>query len=110
MISAIIEMQSSSSQESNPLFSIIIWVVWLLYYSILESSKKQATWGKRIVGIKVATEDENSAIGFWNAVGRNISKIFSTLILYIGWFMPIWTKKRQTLHDKMASMIVVRIR
>jgi len=46
-------------------------------------------------------------VSFLQAFGRNLGKILSGLILYIGFFMAIWTDKKQTLHDQMANTYVV---
>jgi len=79
----------------------------MMYFAFAESSNKQATIGKRALGIKVIDLDGNR-ISFINAIGRHISKFFSAFILYIGFLMPLWTKKKQTLHDMMASCVVIK--
>lgn len=40
--------------------------------------------------------------------GRQLSKVISGMILMIGYFMPLWTKDKQALHDMMASTLVVK--
>jgi len=37
-------------------------------------------------------------------------KINGPVILSIGFLMPLWTKKKQALHDLMAGTIVVKDR
>jgi len=80
---------------------------YLLYYPIMESSKLQATWGKKVLGI-IVTDENYQPITFLKALGRNAGKIISSLILYAGYIMALGTEKKQALHDIMASTLVVR--
>lgn len=81
-------------------------LIGILYQSIFECSKFQGTPGKIAVKIKVVNKD-GERVSFIQAFGRNLGKILSGLILYIGFFMAIWTQKKQTLHDLMANTYVV---
>ena len=81
-------------------------LLYILYCSLFECSRYQATPGKRAIGIKV-TNLSGERISFFKAVGRNLAKILSGLIFYFGYFMAIWTPKKQALHDLMANTLVV---
>ena len=81
-------------------------LIGILYQSIFECSKYQGTPGKIAVKIKVVNK-HGDRVSFLQAFGRNLGKILSGLILYIGFFMAIWTDKKQTLHDQMANTYVV---
>ncbi len=81
-------------------------VAWL-YDALLESSYKQATWGKQIMQIKVSDLDGNR-ISFLKATGRHYGKYISLITLCIGYLMMLWTEKKQTLHDMMAGCLVTR--
>lgn len=80
--------------------------VWL-YYAVLESGKWQATLGKRLLKIKV-TDLHGNRISFLTATGRYFAKFLSTLILFIGYVMILFTEKKQGLHDIIAETLVVR--
>lgn len=77
------------------------------YFCGLESSARQATFGKSAVGIKV-TNLNGERISFVNAVGRYFGKIISGIILLIGFLMAAFTEKKQALHDMMAGTLVVK--
>lgn len=79
---------------------------YVLYFSIMESSARQATLGKMAVGIKVGDQNGNR-ISFANALGRYFSKIISAMILYIGFMMVGWDDRKQGLHDKIAGTFVL---
>lgn len=80
---------------------------WWLYYSLFESSKLQATPGKLATGLKVV--DLNyTRISWGRANARYWSKLISAFIIYIGFFMIGWTKRKQGLHDKVAETLVIK--
>jgi uncharacterized RDD family membrane protein YckC len=80
---------------------------WLVYYAAMESSSNQATVGKMALGIQV-TDLEGNRISFGKALGRNLAKILSALIFYIGFIMAAFTAKKQALHDMIAGTLVVK--
>ncbi|HMV10085.1 MAG TPA: RDD family protein [Cyclobacteriaceae bacterium] len=91
--------------DANYLQSIISFVVAVTYFSMMESSERQATIGKMAVGIKVGNEHGNR-ISFGNAVGRYLAKIPSAILLAIGFLMVAWDDRKQGLHDKLADTYV----
>lgn len=78
-----------------------------LYYTLFESSSKQATLGKMALGIKV-TDLNGNRISFGRANARFWSKALSGLILFIGFIMAGFTKRKQALHDIIAKTLVVK--
>lgn len=83
--------------------TIIAW----LYFAIMESSDKGATFGKQALGLRV-TDLDGGRISFGRATGRYFGKILSQIILYIGYIMAGFTEKKQGLHDIVAGCLVVR--
>ncbi|HEU4471509.1 MAG TPA: RDD family protein [Flavisolibacter sp.] len=81
-------------------------IVGWLYYAFQEASPAGATLGKRALNLKVVTEN-GEQLSFGQATGRYFGKIISTIILLIGYLMMLWDEKKQTLHDKMVSAIVI---
>jgi uncharacterized RDD family membrane protein YckC len=77
-----------------------------LYFTLMESSTKQATLGKMALGI-VVVDDQGNRISFARANGRYWSKILSAMFLCIGYIMAGFTAKKQALHDLIASTLVV---
>ena len=85
----------------------ITFVIQVLYFSLMESSKSQATVGKIALGLKVTDADGNK-LDFGKALLRNLGKIVSSMILGIGYIMAGFTEKKQALHDMIASTLVVK--
>ncbi|MGB6429157.1 MAG: RDD family protein [Candidatus Acidiferrales bacterium] len=85
----------------------LIVVVWL-YFAKMESSEKQATIGKKMLGIYV-TDVNGQRLTFGRASGRFFAKIITNLIpAGIGWIMAGFTEKKQALHDMIAGTLVWR--
>ncbi len=95
---------SRGSRGASESLSIVLgW----LYYALLESSKRQATVGKMVLGI-VVTDMNGNRISFSRATGRYFGKILSALILFIGFLMIAFTEKKQGLHDRLAGTLVLK--
>ena len=82
--------------------ALILW----LYFALQESGPKQATIGKRVLGIYVTTEDEQP-LSFAQASIRHFAKYLSSIFL-IGFIMAAFTQKKQGLHDILAHALVLK--
>jgi uncharacterized RDD family membrane protein YckC/Tfp pilus assembly major pilin PilA len=82
-------------------------VLWL-YFAIMESSSKQATLGKIAFGMRVVDLD-GDRISFVRASARFFAKILSALSLAVGFLMAAVTRRKQALHDIVASCLVVNV-
>jgi uncharacterized RDD family membrane protein YckC len=79
-----------------------------LYFAGMESSERQATFGKAAMSVRV-TDLEGRRLSFGHATGRFFSKIISGMIpLAIGYIMAGFTAKKQALHDMIAGTLVLR--
>ncbi len=78
-----------------------------LYQALLMSSGWQATVGQRLLGLRVAGLD-GGRISFARASGRYFASVLSGALLLAGYFMMLFTQRRQTLHDRLAGTVVVR--
>ena len=87
--------------------NIVVIVAAWLYFALMESSSKQATVGKMMIGA-VVTDLDGNRISFGRASGRYFGKFVSGIILGIGYIMAVFTQRKQALHDIMAGCLVVR--
>ncbi len=98
------------SQETTMILTQVLQVfgiiVGWLYYTILESSKLQATIGKMALGLVVADLAGNR-ISFGRANGRYFSKLLSAIPLGFGFIMAGTTAQKQGLHDKISNCLVM---
>jgi len=79
----------------------------LFYYSLLHSSKWQATIGKKLLGLKV-TDKNGNRLSFWRSLGRYVVSSLLSGILLIGFILAAFTEKKQALHDLIVGSLVVR--
>lgn len=91
--------------KSTP-FQIAAALIVLLYFACMESSRWQGTCGKILVGLRV-TDCGARRVSFPRALARNLGRILSG-IFGIGYFVMLFTQRKQTLHDMLASCMVLR--
>jgi uncharacterized RDD family membrane protein YckC len=103
VISAVLE----AILKDGILYAILLILPWL-YYAGFESSESMATPGKILLNIKVVDLNGNR-ISFGRATARHFGKILSALILYIGFIMAGFTKRKQALHDIIAKCLVIKV-
>jgi len=97
------DLDTVSQNSTNFFIGIIGW----LYYAFMESSEKQATFGKAALGVKV-TDYKGERITFGRATGRHFGKIISWFSFLVGFIMIGFTEKKQGLHDILAKCLVVK--
>lgn len=103
ILAFLVEVMGGSPKGLDIPFLLASW----LYYAIMESSSKQGTIGKIVLGISV-TDLEGNRISFARATGRYSAKMISSLLLSIGYIVAAFTSRKQALHDIIASTLVVR--
>lgn len=76
---------------------------------ILEGSRKQASVGKMLIGVKV-TDEQGKPIGYGRAIARNLAKLIGVVTLGIGFLSGFFDRRQQCLHDKIAGTLVIKDR
>lgn len=84
-------------------------ICWWLYFALFESSGWHATPGKRLLGIEV-TDVNGVHLRFGRATLRFAGRLLSTAPLFLGFLLAAFTRNKQTLHDLIASTLVIRTR
>ena len=94
----------------------LLWfVIAIAYYAALNGSQQGQTFGKRVFGIAVRDADAGGSIAPAGAglryivVGMYRIVLFFAVFTTIDGLWPLWDKKRQALHDKVAGSVVVRV-
>jgi uncharacterized RDD family membrane protein YckC len=82
-----------------------------IYYGVMNGSKRGQTVGKLAMSIAVRDARTGNKIGFWRAFGRFLITAVFTALFYVPYIIdslaPLWDKRRQAWHDKVAHSIVV---
>ncbi len=87
--------------------SFLFFILQTLYFTIMEASKYQATFGKMALGLKV-TDADGKPVDFVKSLIRNLGKIVSSAIFMIGYIIAGFTAKKQALHDMIAGALVLK--
>jgi uncharacterized RDD family membrane protein YckC len=91
--------------EKTPLTRLadfLSWVISISYSVYFITSKKQATPGKRILNIYIATKD-GKKLSVERSFARFFGSILSGMIFGIGFFMIAFTKEKTALHDLICN-------
>jgi uncharacterized RDD family membrane protein YckC len=87
---------------------LFYFVVRWLYYALMESSPRQATFGKSLVSLSVC-DVSGRPLSFGHATGRYFAKIVSGMIPFgIGFIIAGFTEKKQAIHDMIAGTMVLQ--
>jgi uncharacterized RDD family membrane protein YckC len=76
------------------------------YYVGFEVSKYEATPGKIAMALRV-TDMAGRRVGVIRSTVRHFAKFLTLATLSIGFFIAVFTRKRQTLHDLIAGCVVI---
>lgn len=87
-------------------FAFVCLIVTWLYWALMESSSKQSTAGKALLGM-VVTDVEGRRLSFAKATVRYFGKMASALIVLAGFTMIGFTARKQGLHDMITGSLVV---
>jgi uncharacterized RDD family membrane protein YckC len=91
------------------------WLAWLIgvTYLVWNYGYRQGTTGsslgKSVTKIKVVSEVTGQPLGFGMSVVRQIAHFVDAIICFIGFLLPLWDSKRQTLADKIMTTVVLPI-
>jgi uncharacterized RDD family membrane protein YckC len=78
-----------------------------LYWPLMQASGRQATFGKAMLGLKVA-DGYGERVSLLRSIGREIAKLLSAIPILVGFLIAAFTARKQALHDFVASTLVLR--
>lgn len=88
----------AAAETQSKFIDYIIYGISVLYMAYFLASKKQATLGKRIMGIYVANSD-GSKLSVAKSIARAGATLVTAATLGFGFFIVIFTKEKISLHD-----------
>jgi len=93
-------------RANDALFNAAGFALSLLYYALLESGPRCATYGKRAFHLQVLGAADLTRIGFARATARWFGRWLSALLLF-GYLMQPFNARKRALHDYVAGTVVV---
>ena len=100
------ELLSEHEKILSILYNVGLGLIFIFYYSFM-LSRSGATYGKKILGIKVVSSVDGEYIGFGRAFLRYIGFIISCMLLFLPLIIQPFTKRKQALHDKTSKTVVI---
>jgi uncharacterized RDD family membrane protein YckC len=102
---------AAAGSDAGIVVGIVVYFVGMLvYYTMFHGSESGQTLGKRAASIAVRG-DTGARASYGQAFGRVaimwIFQLFSPIQL-LNFLWPLWDRRNQALHDKIASTIVVK--
>jgi uncharacterized RDD family membrane protein YckC len=83
------------------------------YFTFLNGSRRGQTVGKALLGISVRDGSTNGQLGAGRALVRSLAMV-AFYPLLVPWVLdglwPLWDRRSQAIHDKVAGSVVVRLR
>ncbi len=99
---------------------LITGVLYVAYGTVLCGSPRGQTVGMMAVGVRAVRDETLGVLGYGRALARavveSVFRLIELLFFVLGliWLLdmlfPLWDGKRQTLHDKVAGSVVLRLR
>lgn len=84
------------------------------YFTFLNGSRAGQTFGKAVLGIAVRDAVGGGQLGAARALVRSVTSGVLWYLAIVPWLLdglwPLWDPRRQSLHDKTAGSVVVRVR
>ena len=100
------ELLSEHEKILSILYNVGLGLIFIFYYSFI-LSRSGATYGKKILGIKVVSSVDGAYIGFGGAFLRYIGFVISCMLLFLPLIIQPFTKRKQALHDKTSKTVVI---
>ena len=107
VVPVVVALITGPKSKASLIADVSVLALYWLYFAVMESSPRRATFGKSAFGICVADLNGNR-IGFFRATGRLFAKILSLAPVGIGFLMAGVTPRKQALHDMIAGSVVVK--
>lgn len=92
------------------LLSVLIWlasVAWTAYNRWYQAGTTGQSLGKKVLHLRLVSEDTGQPIGMLMAFVRDICHIIDSVICFVGYLFPLWDAKRQTIADKIVKTVVI---
>lgn len=92
------------------LLTLVLGFTLTIVYVVVYCRKVAAgqSWGHKAMGIRIVDANTGASISAGRVFGRQLSRIVSGFICYLGYLWMLWDGRKQTWHDKIVGTVVVR--
>jgi uncharacterized RDD family membrane protein YckC len=95
------------------ILALVLGVVISIVYATVLIGGPGKTIGMMAVSVRCVRDETHGSVGYGLALGRSLIETvfrFTVIVWIIDMLFPLWDPKRQTLHDKIVSTVVLRAR
>ncbi len=89
--------------------ALLLIVVYPMWNFCHRQGKTGQSIGKAIMKFQVVSEKNWQPIGFRMSLLRQLAHNLDVAVCYIGYLLPLWDGRRQTIADKMVSTVCVPV-
>jgi uncharacterized RDD family membrane protein YckC len=100
-------VDASGTTVAFLVLGVVIALAFYVYNSVIRQGRTGYSFGKTVVGIRLVKESTGEPMGAGLCFVRQLAHYVDSLLCYLGWFWPIWDRKRQTFADKIMRTVVV---
>ncbi|GAB5389884.1 MAG: RDD family protein [Alphaproteobacteria bacterium] len=105
----VIGITGGGEQLAGVVGGLVGFTIAIVYFIVLPAGPRQATFGKKMLGLKFVKQD-GGPVTVGTLALRYIGYIVSALLLLIGFIMIAFTDRNRGLHDMIAGTLVVKTR
>lgn len=66
------------------------------------------SWGRRVFGVRLVGDRSGRPVGVGRAVLRDLAHMLDAAVLYVGYLLPLVSRKKQTIADMVCRTVVVK--
>lgn len=90
------------------LLATILPLIWVIYNNGYKQGTTGQSLGKQVMKTRLINEQTGQPLGFGMAIVRQLCHFIDSIILGIGYLLPLFTAKKQTIADMIVKSVVVK--
>ncbi len=102
-----VDVDSFSDELAGAAMIGLLLLLFWIYHALSLAGARGSTPGMRLVGIFV-TDLQGHRLSFARATARHFASFVSNYVAGLGYLMPFFNARRQTLHDRLCGSVVLR--
>ncbi|GAB2742555.1 RDD family protein [Kitasatospora kifunensis] len=85
----------------------VLFLLLLAYDRWYLAGRTGQSWGKRLMDLRLLRLEGTGPVGVPRALLRDLAHLLDSIPCFLGWFWPLWDRRRQTFADKLAATAVL---
>jgi uncharacterized RDD family membrane protein YckC len=66
------------------------------------------SWGRKVFGVRLVGDGTGRPVGVGRAALRDVAHVLDVAVCYLGYLLPLFVAKRQTIADMVCRTVVVK--